>query len=92
MGPIRYHDLAPPRSTPKINKLSNNTIEVKYNIGAILSKKLFFVKIIIINVIPDTIKKITCLPTIVVLSKIDVNDSLKLEEKILIIPKVTNRP
>jgi hypothetical protein len=50
------------------------------------------VKIIIINVIPDTIKKITCLPTIVVLSKIDVNDSLKLEEKILIIPKVTNRP
>ena len=80
IGPIRYHDLAPPRSTPNINRLSNNKIETKYNSRAILSKKLVFVKIIIIKVTEDAIRKIICFPTIVELSKIDVNDSLKLEE------------
>jgi hypothetical protein len=72
--------LAPPLSTPNINRLSNNIIEVKYNKGETLSKKLDFVKIIIINVIEDTIRKIICLPTTVELSKMDINDSLKVEE------------
>jgi hypothetical protein len=80
IGPIRYHDLAPPLSTPNINRLSNNIIEVKYNNGEILSKKLVFVKIIIRNVTEDIMRKIICFPTIVELSKIDVKDSLKLEE------------
>jgi hypothetical protein len=80
IGPIRYHDLAPPLSTPNINRLSNNIIEVKYNKGETLSKKLDFVKIIIINVIEDAMRKIICLPTTVELSKMDINDSLKVEE------------
>ena len=57
----------------------------------ILSKKLLLVKIIMINEIRDTNRKINCFPTIVELSKIDVNESSKLDEYILIIPKVTNR-
>jgi hypothetical protein len=46
-----------PLSTPNINRLTNNIIEVKYNKGETLSKKLDFVKIIIINVIEDTMRK-----------------------------------
>ena len=91
MGPIKYQDLAPPRSTPKIKRLINNKIETKYNMEEILSKKLLLVKIIMINEIRDTNRKINCFPTIVELSKIDVNESSKLDEYILIIPKVTNR-
>jgi hypothetical protein len=44
--------------------------------GAILSKNLFLVKIIIINVTNVAKRKIICFPTIVELSNIDVNDSL----------------
>jgi|TARA_Y100000389_G_C16981146_1_gene280356 hypothetical protein len=51
-------------------------IEIKYNMGAILSKNLLLVKSIIINVTNDAMRKIICFPTIVELSNIDVNDSL----------------